>query len=886
MIFKNLSRKILLFCIISLSVNSYSNELKKINIQLKWLHQFQFAGYYVAKEKGYYKEHNLDVSLLEGGSNIDVHEVVAENKAEFGILGSELVLFRNKHKNFVVLAPIMQHSIRAIIGNKNKGVNSIHDLYNQKLNINLNELPEFQAMFNNEGIDINKLNYTQKDSTSNSKFINGEISAINGSIANQPFLFIKENIPIILIRPIDYGIDFYGDTLFTTRSVIKKSPNIVENIEEATKRGWDYALRNPDEAIDIIIETYNSKKSREHLYYEYEQLKKLIQPDLVEIGHNNHERWQRIVDTYKKLSLLESDYNLKGFFYEPEKEREQLLNIIVTSVIIVAAITLIVLFLIFNFNKKLKKLVNIKTRDLVLSEKKYKDLVLDLQISREDLRITLNSIGDAVIVTDNNGRITKMNPVAEKLTNWNFDDAKNQPYNVVFNIISGKTGKSVDFSIEKVLSTGKTVDFVHSIILVSRDKKKYHITETGASIKDQKGNIKGVVLVFRDITEEYNLQNKLNHRSKMDAVGQLAGGVAHDFNNMIGGIMNASKLLQSPKLNLDEKALKYVDLILKASNRAADLTSKLLLFGRKNIFDLKVIDLHKIIDETVAILNSTIDKKITIKIEKCANNHLILGDSSSIYNTLMNLSINSSQAILNGGEIIIKTTNKKLGQIYCNASPFQLEPGNYCKIEVCDTGMGINLENQKKMFEPFFTTKEQGKGTGLGLATVYGTIKRHHGAVYVYSEEGKGTCINLLLPSHEKIEISEEEQYDIIKGSGTILLVDDEEILRIIGVDMLKEMGFHVLVAENGVDAINVFKKNHTEIDLVIMDMIMPRMNGSEAFFEMKKIDRNCKVIISSGFTKNENVDELIQSGICGFISKPFIDFDLSSLIRDALNFS
>lgn len=879
--YKLISKKIVFLLLLSLSVNLCSNEMEKISIQLKWYHQFQFAGYYVAKEKGYYKEQNLDVTLLEGGVNINVHEIISENKAEFGILGSELVLFRDQHKNFVVLAPIMQHSIRAIIGNRNKGVNSIHDLYNKNININLSELPEFQAMFNNEGIDINQLNYTQKDSSSMSKFINGDVSAINGSIANQPYLFKKENIPISIIKPIDYGIDFYGDTLFTTRSVIKKNPKMVELIVEATKKGWDYALKNPEETIDIIVNTYKSKNSREHLYYEYEQLKKLIQPDLVEIGHNNHERWERIVDTYKSLKLLEPDYNLKGFFYEPEKERELLFKSIFFSVIVVSVITLIVMLLIFNFNNKLKKLVYIKTKDLILSENKYKDLALDLQISREDLRITLNSIGDAVVVTDNNGLITKMNPVAEKLTNWNFDDAKNKSHKVVLNILSGEAGESLDDSIEQALSTGKIVNFIKSKILISKDKTKYNITETVAPIKDQKGNIKGVVLVFRDITEEYDLQGKLNHRSKMDAIGQLAGGIAHDLNNSLTPIIGATEMILHGNCD-EQKQKKYLNMIITSAEGAGELTKKLLLFTRKGHGLSSTIDMVEIVNETVNLLEHTINKNISISIVNNSTKTLILGDYSMLQNAIINLSINASHAMFSGGEIIITLGNITLGSEYCKTSPFEIETGDYLNIDIRDTGTGMSPEIQSHIFEPYFTTKEQGKGTGLGLATVYETIKTHNGAISVYSEEGTGTVFQLLFPITE-IKLKDTKQKDILIGLGTILIIDDEELIRETTKEMLFSLGYKVLCAENGRIGVQIFSEKNMDIDLIILDMIMPVMGGREVFGKLREIDNNIPIIIASGFANENEIEELNKKKISGIINKPFRRVELAEVVAKVL---
>ncbi len=386
-----------------------------------------------------------------------------------------------------------------------------------------------------------------------------------------------------------------------------------------------------------------------------------------------------------------------------------------------------------------------------------------------------------------------------------------------------------------------------------------------------------------DITDRIHLEDQLRQTEKMQAIGQLAGGIAHDFNNMLGGIIGAAQMLKKPKMNLNEKGDKCADMILLAATRASDLTAKLLAFGHKGKIGSIAVDIHDITNEAIAILERTIDKKIKISFVKEAQNHIVIGEKSALENALINLSINSSHAMSDGGEIILRTSNIRLNKTYCEVSQFHIKPGEYIKIEVRDTGSGIPPEYLQKIFEPFFTTKGQGLGTGLGLASVYGTIKNHNGAIYVYSEVGTGTVFHILLPcSRDSVE-SLQNIGEIITGEGLILLVDDEEIIRITGKDLLKEMGYDVILAKNGLEAVDVFKTRHKEIDLVIMDMIMPEMSGSEAFIKLKKIDKNCKVIIASGFTKDESLDQMKELGLCGFINKPYRDFELGKLLAQIL---
>ncbi len=390
------------------------------------------------------------------------------------------------------------------------------------------------------------------------------------------------------------------------------------------------------------------------------------------------------------------------------------------------------------------------------------------------------------------------------------------------------------------------------------------------------------IIQQKKLAEEKMLEEKA-HQNKMSAIGQLAGGVAHDFNNILAGIIGVAQLLKSPKRNLDEKGIKYVDMISESVFRAAGLTAKLLAFGRRGEIGSTAIDIHTVVDAVEGILKSTIDKKIKISLQKDAQNSTIIGDNTALQNAIMNLGINASHAMPEGGELQIMTKNMWLDEVYCEASSFVLESGEYIEIRVQDSGTGIPAEIVQKIFEPFFTTKEQGKGTGLGLSAVYGTVEDHHGAISVYSELGSGTLFSLCFPCSGEIVKEEKKEIVVLSGSGKILLVDDENLIRVTGKYMLEDMGYQVIIAENGQEAVRIFEKDYTEIDLIIMDMIMPEMNGREAFHKMREIDEDCKVVISSGFTKDESLSELKEAGLAGFINKPFSDYELSRLLDDLL---
>jgi len=522
--------------------------------------------------------------------------------------------------------------------------------------------------------------------------------------------------------------------------------------------------------------------------------------------------------------------------------------------------------------------------DCLNNEIRHREIVQhQLSESEEDMRITLNSIGDAVMSIGCDGKIKRITPAAEALIGYKHEDAIGRPLNEIFNIVNAKTRQAAFNPVNEVLKSGNITNMESDTILISQDGTEHRISDSAAPIKDSEGNTTGVVLVFRDITREYQLEEQLRQSEKMQAIGQLAGGVAHDFNNMLSGIMNAAQLLNLPERNLDEKGNKLTTIILQAAQRAAELTAKLLAFARKGTVSSTTVNMHQVLDEALSIINSTIDKKITIELKKNATKHILLGDPTDLQNVFINLGINASHAMPDGGSISIVTGNTILSKEFCNASHFDIDPGEYIEIEFRDSGCGIPPENIKKVFEPFFTTKEQGKGTGLGLATVYGTVKAHHGAITIYSEVGKGTVFHIYMPCAPGDIVSLDTKTQVIAGTGCILLVDDEEIVRVTGKLILEDMGYNVLLAGNGKEAVKIFRERNKEISLVIMDMVMPEMNGSEAFYEMRKIDGNSKIIISSGFPREESMNELKKNGVYGFINKPYRNSELSEILANVL---
>ncbi|MGD8262992.1 MAG: PAS domain S-box protein [Desulfobacterales bacterium] len=405
-------------------------------------------------------------------------------------------------------------------------------------------------------------------------------------------------------------------------------------------------------------------------------------------------------------------------------------------------------------------------------------------------------------------------------------------------------------------------------------------------MKDQYGQPVGFRGMLRDVSErkkaeeeKRKLETQLQMAQKMESIGTLAGGIAHDFNNILMGIQgNASLMLL--KIESDHPNHEKIKNIEKYVQNGTELTKQLLGFARRGKYHVKATDLNEILDKSAAMFGRT-KKEIKIHTNLYDDIWTVEVDRGQIEQALLNLYVNAWQAMPAGGDLYVHTENVVVSR--SNVLPY-MDPGNYVKTTVADTGVGIDRETQKRIFEPFFTTKGMGRGTGLGLASVYGIIKNHGGYINVYSEKEHGTTFTIYLPASEKSIIEEQEVIAaLIKGTGTILLIDDEQMILEVGKELLEEMGYQVIPALSGEKALKIYKEDPDNIDLVIMDMIMPGMGGGETFDRLKEIDPEIKVLLSSGYSINGQATEILQRGCDGFIQKPFNLNQLAGTIQKIL---
>ena len=625
----------------------------------------------------------------------------------------------------------------------------------------------------------------------------------------------------------------------------------------------------------------------------------------------------------------------------------------------------------------------------------------------QDLVVTLNSIGDAVIVTDVDGMVTRMNPVAEQLTGWTFKEAQQHSLKTIFPIVHASSREPIENPVEKVISSGETVFLSNHTTLIAKDGSERQIADSAAPIRNEQGNILGLILVFNDVTEQYLLreaaakserdlqaimdnspaiiyvkdsegfftfinhkfeklfgmkrkyvigktlhdifpkniademqgndkavlmsghaleseeiapqedgvhiyssikfplfdednkvyavcgistditerkqqEDKLRRSQKMDALGKLTGGIAHDYNNLLGIILGYAELLNG-QLSDNPKLAKYAHDIEHAAERGSKLTRKLLAFSRRKTADASLLNINNLLREQQLMLEKTLTARITLTLDLAEDLWSTWLDSGDLEDAIINISINASHAIEGNGELTFRTCNEHLSA--ADALPLHLQAGDYVMLSITDTGSGMDETTKENIFDPFFSTKGD-RGTGLGLSQVYGFVKRSGGEIKVYSEPGQGSRFALYFPRSHKADIETDHVIFLdnksLQGNETILVVDDEPALVELAKEILSTQGYHVLTASDGEQALEVLKKEN--VDLVLSDVIMPNMDGYQLAEQIQKNYPHIKIQMASGFADGRH-DHMINNNLHqNLLHKPYASNTLLAHVRSLLD--
>ena len=495
------------------------------------------------------------------------------------------------------------------------------------------------------------------------------------------------------------------------------------------------------------------------------------------------------------------------------------------------------------------------------TEQKLSEIAL--RGSEEKYRNILESMEEGYYEVDLAGNFTFVNDAMCEIRGYAREELigmNNRQY------MTEETAKKVFKAFSNIYTIGKPAKNLEWET-VRKDGSKRFVETSAYIMKDSKDVPRGFRGIVRDISEKHRLEAQLQHAKRMESIGTLAGGIAHNFNNLLMGIQgNTSMML----LNIDSGNPRHKNLknIEKLVENGAKLTAQLIGYAREGSYEVKPTSLNQLVKETSDTFGMT-KKEITVHQGLSEKLYGIKADQGQIEQVLLNLYVNAADAMPEGGDLFLKTINVTDKDI--TGKPYKVQLGNYVLLTVRDTGAGMDKETRERIFEPFFTTKGLASGTGLGMASAYGTVKGHGGYIDVDSEKGKGTTFSIYLPATKKtIEEKKVSPDELVKGEGTVLLVDDEEMVLESGEELLKYLGYEVLLADNGQKGLELYKKNQHKIDLVLLDMVMPVMGGGEAFDRMKEINTNVKVLLSSGYSLEGEAKEILKRGCDAFIQKPF----------------
>jgi PAS domain S-box-containing protein len=497
-----------------------------------------------------------------------------------------------------------------------------------------------------------------------------------------------------------------------------------------------------------------------------------------------------------------------------------------------------------------------------------------LRRSEAKNRALLNAIPDLMLRVDKAGSVMEFKCAKD----FDFDLPLREIIGKkVSEILPSEVSGQVEHHLEQALQTDTTQEFEHQLSMNGQNLN----CETRIIISSE--DREEALVIVRDITERRCLEAQLLHAQKMEAVGTLAGGIAHDFNNLLQAVQGYAELLL---LKNTEANSGYQELqkILSAAKKGGELTRQMLTFSRKLESKRQPVDLNHVVGEVQKLLERTIPKMIELEVHLAEDLKTVNADFGQLEQVLLNLAVNAKDAMPDGGKLVIATQNTTRDIDYGNAQ-LRAGPGEYVLLSISDTGEGVDQKAMDHIFEPFFSTKDVGKGTGLGLSMVYGIVTNHEGYIDCCSKPGEGTVFKIYLPACEQIQSSAKEETPEAhyKQNATILIVDDEESIRDLGREALGRYGYTVLTAADGEEALEVYSHQKEQIDLIVLDLIMPGMGGVKCLERLLESDPNAKVLITSGYSPSDQKKNLIESGAIEYLSKPYLTSELLRVIGEVL---
>ena len=972
-----------------------AHALEKATIQLKWLHHFQFAGYYAALEKGFYRQAGLDVEIREGGPSTEVEKEVTSGRADFGVGTSALLLNRAHGDDLVVLAQIFQHSSAIFLTPRKTGIRSIADMAGRRFMYS-NQHGDMLTLLKKNGIGENDILKVAHRGDPRD-LISGKAEVMIAYSFNEAFILEQSGEPYLTFSPLTYGIDFYGDNFFATRELTEARPQFTKAFREATLRGWRYALENKSEVAELIYSRYSREKSHEWLMFEANQIEALIQPALVELGYQSPTRWMQISETFKELGMLPRDFQPAGIIYSPEPQQNYrlLAGATALSCTIIAILTVTLL----SF-RRLNRNLRAEIGERKQAEEAFRESKERLRVIIETSQAGIVMVNPQGIISFANKRMAEMfgSPLEEVVGSsytshlhpgeneagdllmrrlikgdidhvhterhyltrdgtdfWGYlsgrrletaegelkalvgiiadisdrkkaEDARNKEFFFIENLFAqspmgisvfdGETGDclrlnqaaadiaggSIDILLHQNLARGgwqdagigRLAEAVLSDGMARHQEQELQAT-SGKQITARyflsRFFVEGrahLLVMGQDTTKEKRLdkENKriearLLNMQKLESLGVLAGGIAHDFNNILTGMIGNISLAQmmiEPSHRSHNPLLKAE----KASHRAAELATQLLTFARGGKPIKKAFSVKPLVGESVSFVLDGTNVKGVIDIPDTLA--IIEADEGQINQAFNNVIINAVHAMPCGGTLTIAGENAIIG----SGNGLGLQPGAYVRLTFIDEGCGIPEAHQKNIFDPYFTTKAS--GTGLGLASTHSIINKHDGVILVNSTVGKGTSFSIYLPSTGKLSEAgnaDAEAPLAAPDGGSVLVMDDEEMIQELTRAMLGELGYRVQTCYNGAEAIDLYREAReagTPFSAVLMDLTIPgKMGGKEAASRLIELDPKARLVVSSGYSNDPVMAEPARFGFSATLMKPYTAAQLARVMREVI---
>ncbi len=873
----------------------------RVTVQLHWKHQFEFAAFYAALEKGYYREAGLEVTIREGGPGIDAVKEVVAGVADFGISASALVVDRYRGMPVVALAALMQHSPTALLASRKQGIENVHDLIGKTVSVDPHTRDETEAFLRASGVKPGSVRLIDQTDWTLDSLDQGREAAKVVYLSNEPFLIRGRQHEFLLLTPRSAGIDLFGNTLFTVEPVIRGRPDVVKAFRQATLKGLVYALDHPDELVTLILERYNTQhKSREHLLFEAAQIRDLTRTDLVEPGYMSPGRWRHVVDVYSGQGKLPAEFDLGGFIYDTTAYKTPTwLKLALAASLAALLGALFFVAKIRAFNLRLKAEVSERMQaeqDLTASEAKYRELIDNANALI--LRLALD------------GKVTYFNDHAETFFGYSAADIIGR--HVVGSIVPPResvTGRDLAALIDAILADPSAYEYNENEN-ITRDGRKVIVRWGNRAIFDKDRKHVGVLCIGQDITASRALdEERAAHREHLEeqvavrtaelaqakAVAEAANqaksaflaNMSHEIRTPMNGILGMALLLRRDGVTPRQEA--RLDKI--------DTAAKHLLGIINDVLDISKIEAGKFVleEEPVTIRNLVEDVCAMLSERAAAKGLRLQAEVDSLPANLAGDATRLQQAMLNYVSNAIKFTES--GAVTLRAfKQAETADAMLLRFEVLDTGIGIPPETLARLFSAFeqadnSTTRKYG-GTGLGLSITRHLAEMMGGEAGAESVPGAGSTFwfTAWLKKIERREIERTGQAPTLDAlqrlrqrhaGSRILVVDDEPMNLEIARLHLEDAGLVVHTAADGDEALAMVRE--TDYAAVLMDMQMPKLDGLEATRQIREIPgyRLTPVIAMTANVFAEDKARCLEAGMNDFLAKPFHpDMFFATLLR------